>query len=745
MRYAAFISYSSVDRAMGERVQKALESFVVPASLRGQDFGRGPVPKRIAPIFRDRSDADASADLGATLSAALKASDALIVLCSPAAARSKWVSEEIREFKRSGRWNRIYPAIIDGLPSRFDAQSNPRGAFPPALFECWQELVLLPDSADPEPLAPDARLEGDGLPYTVLKLVSALTSIPLTTLTQRQAETERRERNTARWIAGAMALLAVGALGGGWASWLSSVEARTRLENAVEMAARRVDDAASFHDRYGVPSDVIHELLTGAQKDFDELTQDAPATPMLGLQRARLTRLFAQLYEAGGDNAQHLMMAQRALFDIKTVPTERVLDAPNTWLATLPSSRSVETERVLGLTALGQALAAQGDVSGARIATESAMRAAKILVSTHGDTPARMLLANAYADLAQLDYEAGSLETSLQEQREASKVLTSGPSAAEVAIPLAKLQSDQAEILLELAQHPLALAQQKMAIETLEKNRQPTPNFQRAMAVMIARRGDMRLAAERDLTGARADYLSARSHFSQLLAQDPARTDIKRDFSLAYERAGDAWLQANEINTAAEAFNACLTLRRELVAHDPTNSEWRRDLSVALERAGEIASLMEQNKDAFAYLAEARDMRITAHNINGDGTVATRDLAIIWMKLGKAHALARSPLSNIEAAYSQALPLLLQLVKNAPPESRWRRDLMLVYAERGEARRLAGMRVPACSDLTIALDIITRLRELAADDRQIEEDEAWLKKRWKPACLFQPRTPSLAY
>jgi MTH538 TIR-like domain (DUF1863) len=88
MQYAAFISYSSIDRAMGEQIQRALESYVVPAPLRGQDFGRGPVPKRITPIFRDRWDADASADLGATLQAALQASDALIVLCSPAAACS---------------------------------------------------------------------------------------------------------------------------------------------------------------------------------------------------------------------------------------------------------------------------------------------------------------------------------------------------------------------------------------------------------------------------------------------------------------------------------------------------------------------------------------------------------------------------------------------------------------------------------------------------------------------------------
>ena len=206
MRYAAFISYSNVDRAMGERIQRALESYVVPAPLRGQDFGRGPLPRRISPIFRDRWDADASGDLGATLRAALHASDALIVLCSPAAARSSWVGEEIRTFRRAGREERIYPVLVAGDPASFDPERHPQGAFPPALFESRSEGAVDQVSVERVPLAPDVRDGGDGLRFTVLKLVAALTGVPLTTLTQRQAEAERQARNRARWIAGVMSV-----------------------------------------------------------------------------------------------------------------------------------------------------------------------------------------------------------------------------------------------------------------------------------------------------------------------------------------------------------------------------------------------------------------------------------------------------------------------------------------------------------------------------------------------------------
>jgi hypothetical protein len=357
MRYAAFLSYSHSDRAMGERLQKALESYVVPAALQGQDFGRGPVSKRITPIFRDRWDAHAHADLGATLRAALDASDALIVLCSPAAARSSWVAEEIRTFKRAGREDRIYAVLVDGVPDRFDPEQRPTGAFPPALFEQWNAPAAQWTRNDREPLAPDAREGGDGLRFTVLKLVAALTAIPLTTLTQRQVEAERRARNRARWVAGVMTLLAASAVAGAWISWQATLEARMRLENAVEMAARRVDDAAGFHDRYGVPRSVIHELLDGAQKDFEELTQDAPATPTLRLQRARLDRLFAHLYEVAGDTVQQRAMALRALERLATVPVARHAHVPGTWFAQLPPADKVRIERILALEAAGQAKA----------------------------------------------------------------------------------------------------------------------------------------------------------------------------------------------------------------------------------------------------------------------------------------------------------------------------------------------------------------------------------------------------
>jgi hypothetical protein len=82
-------------------------------------------------------------------------------------------------------------------------------------------------------------------------------------------------------------------------------------------------------------------------------------------------------------------------------------------------------------------------------------------------------------------------------------------------------------------------------------------------------------------------------------------------------------------------------------------------------------------------------------------------------------------LSEIDAAYAKAIGLLSPLVESAPPG--WKRDLAVAYAERGEARRLAGKISGAHSDMRAALELITTLRTLEPDDVQLKEDEKWLK------------------
>src|ERR1700733_8981303 len=89
--YRAFVSYSHRDKAVATRIHRTVEAYRVPTKLVGTTTSVGVVPRRLTPVFRDRDELPASADLGGELSAALQRSMFLIVVCTPASAKSHWV------------------------------------------------------------------------------------------------------------------------------------------------------------------------------------------------------------------------------------------------------------------------------------------------------------------------------------------------------------------------------------------------------------------------------------------------------------------------------------------------------------------------------------------------------------------------------------------------------------------------------------------------------------------------------
>jgi hypothetical protein len=94
-RYSAFLSYSHDDQRWAKWLQRALETYRVPSRLVGMQTAIGLLPRRLAPVCRDRSDMSSSPDLSANIKQALLASANLIVICSPSASTSRWVNEEI--------------------------------------------------------------------------------------------------------------------------------------------------------------------------------------------------------------------------------------------------------------------------------------------------------------------------------------------------------------------------------------------------------------------------------------------------------------------------------------------------------------------------------------------------------------------------------------------------------------------------------------------------------------------------
>ncbi len=111
-RYRAFISYSHADESWAKWIEAGIESYSVPRKMVGRQTKFGPLPSRVRPVFRDRDQLAAGPDLSATIRGALCESLFLIVICSPKAAASTWVNEEIRLFKGMGLEDRILCLLV---------------------------------------------------------------------------------------------------------------------------------------------------------------------------------------------------------------------------------------------------------------------------------------------------------------------------------------------------------------------------------------------------------------------------------------------------------------------------------------------------------------------------------------------------------------------------------------------------------------------------------------------------------
>jgi tetratricopeptide (TPR) repeat protein len=190
-RYRAFISYSHADKAIARKLHRQLEGYAMPKRLVGGTGSRGNIPARLTPIFRDIDELPASDDLSAEIKAALAASDALIVLCSPAAFQSEWVAREIDLFKAlHGQTRPILAAVVAG---------DPQAVLPAAL------------KRQADPVAADFRKGQDGTGLALLKLVAGLTGASLSTLVQRDAQRQVR-RVMAITAAALIAMLITGSL-----------------------------------------------------------------------------------------------------------------------------------------------------------------------------------------------------------------------------------------------------------------------------------------------------------------------------------------------------------------------------------------------------------------------------------------------------------------------------------------------------------------------------------------------------
>lgn len=173
--YYAFISYKREDKKEAMRLQQALEYYRLPNNLRQENPA---LPEYVRPVFRDMTDLEVG-ELSSQIHSALEDSHYLIVVCSPRAATSKWVNDEVEYFISLGKQDKIIPYIIEGVPH---ANNPAEECFPPALLKLSKEKELL-----------GANINEVGKDSAIIRVVSRMFNIRYDTLFRRYEREQRRK------------------------------------------------------------------------------------------------------------------------------------------------------------------------------------------------------------------------------------------------------------------------------------------------------------------------------------------------------------------------------------------------------------------------------------------------------------------------------------------------------------------------------------------------------------------------
>lgn len=249
-RYRGFISYSQKDKAWARRLHQSLESYAVPKGVNAPALRNG---RRLGRFFRDDEELGGAQSLGAALEGAIDDSDTLIVICSPHAAQSKWVNEEVLRFKR--RKNaRVFGVIVGGEPNAADPA---RECFPPALRWAVGPDGQLTDQPD-EPLAPDIRKES--FERIRARVAAGILGVPFDDLWRR----ERRRRAARTAVTATTSAIALAGVVGLVVYFQDQVEA-ARPE---EQLARFYDYMVAEYAEPGTPD--IDDPLTPTEQSIRE-------------------------------------------------------------------------------------------------------------------------------------------------------------------------------------------------------------------------------------------------------------------------------------------------------------------------------------------------------------------------------------------------------------------------------------------------------------------------------------------
>lgn len=571
-RYRAFISYSHRDEAWAVWLHKALEIYRVPRRLVGKTTAHGIIPQRLTPIFRDRDELPSAHDLNGKVAEALAQSENLIVICSPHAAVSHWVEEEVIAFKRMGRADRIFCLIVDGEPniSALPGRQSEECFCAALRFELAADEAI---SALPaEPIAADARPGKDGKSNARLKLIAGLLDVGFDRLKQREQQ-RRLRRMTAVAALALLVTIVTTTLA------INAVVARTAAERRQKQAEDLVDFMlGDLNDKLAKVQrlDIMESVDDQAMKYFQSLpTHDVTAESLV--QRAKALEKIGSIRFDQGQLPAALDAYQASLKLVEPLAQADPADV----------QRQLAYSRIRSF--VGMTYWYQGDLDAAQAAFESARGILLVAMQRKPDDHElqfqQTILAN---NIGHILESRGMFELATAEYRNmlalSQTLVAADPEKTEWQEHLGMAHNNLGKQALIKGDLAGAIAEYRAddAIETRLSEADPKDNDQRTSMLVVRAILGRTLALAGDVdTG--IDYLKqAVDIVAQMVEVDPTVSSVQELLALYSSQLARLRRLSGDLPTATALTTSAIRIFATLTKTDPTNSSWKREMAEAL-------------------------------------------------------------------------------------------------------------------------------------------------------------------
>jgi len=309
-KYGAFIACSESDAVWVDWLVHRLERFHGDRHFSRRRTAEH--PSSLYPIFRDAAYGRADYSLPQHIIAALDASKALVVICSPAAAKSYRVNEEVRLFKLHRPHRPIIPLIIDGKPG--DDQIE---CFPPLLqFELNAEGCITGGPIDVQ--ATDARDKAGGHEVAIARIASDLLGVSSSPMDgPSQTRKARLLNNPLKNYMNLAVAAGIGAL----FLWQGLKTNQAFLDETLALLSAGLNAAAIESIDHGVPQNAVLELLGRGEELLADVASLGRSTPEIENRKAAMLLELARTYRSLGEkhvadarttDAYHLLETLRA-------------------------------------------------------------------------------------------------------------------------------------------------------------------------------------------------------------------------------------------------------------------------------------------------------------------------------------------------------------------------------------------------------------------------------------------------